>query len=49
MADYFRVMLPGGYLLSIWPKEANHINEHMYGPAPAMGSHPQMDHSMIGK
>ncbi|XP_076252250.1 phosphatidylinositol-4-phosphate 3-kinase catalytic subunit Pi3K68D isoform X2 [Rhynchophorus ferrugineus] len=46
--DYEGLMLPGGSLLSIWPKESNHINEHMYGPAPAMGSHPQIDHPMIG-
>ncbi|XP_030748867.1 phosphatidylinositol 4-phosphate 3-kinase C2 domain-containing subunit alpha isoform X3 [Sitophilus oryzae] len=46
--DYEGVMIHGGALLSVWPREANHINEHMYGPAPAMGSHPQIDHPMIG-
>ncbi|KAL1487744.1 hypothetical protein ABEB36_015580 [Hypothenemus hampei] len=46
--DYEGTMIQGSILLSVWPREADHINDHIYGPAPAMGSHPQNDHTMIG-
>ncbi|XP_050296018.1 phosphatidylinositol 4-phosphate 3-kinase C2 domain-containing subunit alpha [Anthonomus grandis grandis] len=46
--DYEGVMIQGSSLLSVWPRESNHINDHIYGPAPAMGSHPQNDHPMLG-
>ncbi|CAG9769508.1 unnamed protein product [Ceutorhynchus assimilis] len=46
--DYEGVMIQGSSLLSVWPRESNLINDHIYGPAPAMGSHPQNDHPMIG-
>ncbi|KAJ8935975.1 hypothetical protein NQ314_012542 [Rhamnusium bicolor] len=28
--------------------DSNYINDHIYGPAPAMGIHPDPDHPMIG-
>ncbi|XP_048517557.1 phosphatidylinositol 4-phosphate 3-kinase C2 domain-containing subunit alpha isoform X3 [Dendroctonus ponderosae] len=46
--DYEGLMIQGSALLSVWPRESNHINDHIYGPAPAMGSHPLNDHAMIG-
>lgn len=42
-------MIQGSSIVSVWPRESDHINDHMYGPAPSMGSHPIYGHSMIGK
>ncbi|XP_074032269.1 phosphatidylinositol-4-phosphate 3-kinase catalytic subunit Pi3K68D [Leptinotarsa decemlineata] len=46
--NYEGLMTQGSLLLSIWPKESNYINDHIYGPAPSMGIHPDPDHPMIG-
>ncbi|XP_060523562.1 phosphatidylinositol 4-phosphate 3-kinase C2 domain-containing subunit alpha isoform X2 [Cylas formicarius] len=46
--NYGGVMIQGNLLLSIWPVESDHINEHIYGPAPAIGCHPMPDHPMLG-
>ncbi|KAJ8958339.1 hypothetical protein NQ318_017485 [Aromia moschata] len=46
--NYEGIMSQGSILLSIWPKDSNYINDHIYGPAPAMGTHPEPDHCMIG-
>ncbi|XP_028129846.1 phosphatidylinositol 4-phosphate 3-kinase C2 domain-containing subunit alpha isoform X1 [Diabrotica virgifera virgifera] len=46
--NYESSMNQGSILLSMWPKESNYINDHIYGPSPAMGSHPDPEHSVIG-
>ncbi|XP_066255577.1 phosphatidylinositol 4-phosphate 3-kinase C2 domain-containing subunit alpha isoform X2 [Euwallacea similis] len=46
--DYEGTMIQGSSLLSVWPREPEHINDHMHGPAPAMGIHPINGHAMIG-
>ncbi|CAG9823212.1 unnamed protein product [Phaedon cochleariae] len=46
--NYEGSMIQGCLLLSMWPKESNYVNDHIYGPAPAMGTHPHPDHPMIG-
>ncbi|KAG5888356.1 hypothetical protein JTB14_020756 [Gonioctena quinquepunctata] len=46
--NYEGVMAQGSLLLSIWRKESNYINDHIYGPAPSMGIHPEPDHLVIG-
>lgn len=46
--NYESAMNQGSILLSIWPNETNYINDHIYGPAPAMGTHPDPDHPVLG-
>lgn len=41
-------MTQGSLLLSIWPKEESNANEHVYGPAPPLTTHPRLDSPMIG-
>lgn len=41
-------MTQGSLLLSLWPKDPNYVNDHIYGPAPPMGVHPGSNHPMIG-
>lgn len=44
----YSMMIQGSLLLSIWPKEASNLNEHIYGPAPPLSVHPKPDNPMIG-
>nr|CAH7729175.1 unnamed protein product [Callosobruchus chinensis] len=46
--NYESIMTQGSLLLSLWPKEPSYANDHIYGPAPPMRSHPDPNHPMIG-
>lgn len=45
---FYSTMTQGSLLLSIWPKEPTNINDHVYGPAPPLTTHPRLDNPMIG-